>query len=430
MKQLNCQTGVVLNHFLRNLILITELLELDIKQREIDSKGRDMQLETMKSLMSQFNNNHQSPANEVETKNNPKLSKLISLWLEIKKTKLARSSYETLEPRIRLFERVLYENLAVKELLVAEITSDMIREYKELLEKLPAKRSGKEFKGKTINELVSMNVEKISSKTYLYNLDLTKQFLNWARLEGYQVNERLEGVLQVARKNTTATPKRQRVPFSDSDLKKIFENERYSDCKLERASEYWAPLISLYTGTRLGEVCQLSVGDIKKIENVWCFNITETGDDDKRLKAKGSERIVPIHNQLIKLGLIEYRDVRSKIDAKLLDEVRDDSGRFSAFQKRMNYYFKNLGLGIEDGETKGFHSFRHLVRTKLVELNINEGLIDAIVGHTSSDRSIGSKFYTHTQLITQKNEALQKLGYGIDFTKIKKWKDFRFARLM
>jgi len=407
----------------------SELLELALKQREIDSRGNNQNFQVMKEMLARWERGESSQISETESKNNPRLSVLISNWLNIKKSKLATSSYQTTEPRIHLFEDALYEISGSKTILISQITPDLIREYRELLEKLPAKRSGGEFKGKTIRELAGINAEKISSKTYLYNLDTAKQFLNWARLEGYQVNERLEGILQVARKNTSAVAKTQRVPFTAADLKKIFEGVQYTDCKLKRASDYWVPLIALFTGARLGEICQILVGDIEELEGVWCIKITDTGDDDKRLKAKGSERIVPLHNQLIKLGFMDYRETMEKRGAKLFpDEVRDDSGRFSAFQKRMTHFFKGLSLEVYDGESKGFHSFRHLVRTELVELNINEGLIDSIVGHTSNERSIGSKFYTHTQQINQKMTAIQLLDYGVDFSKLVNWRQFRFAR--
>jgi hypothetical protein len=37
--------------------------------------------------------------------------------------------------------------------------------------------------------------------------------------------------------------------------------------------------------------------------------------------------------------------------------------------------------------------------------------------------------YTHTKLIKQKQSAIKKLTYDIDFVKIKKWKDCKFAVL-
>ena len=57
------------------------------------------------------------------------------------------------------------------------------------------------------------------------------------------------------------------------------------------------PLIGLYSGLRMGEICGLQLEDIKKIDEVWCFDVNE--EQDKRLKTVNSKRIVPVHPHLI-----------------------------------------------------------------------------------------------------------------------------------
>ena len=95
----------------------------------------------------------------------------------------------------------------------------------------------------------------------------------------------------------------------------------------------------------------------------------------------------------------------------------------------MGVYLKKVGIVSTEKKSKSFHSFRHTVRTTLTELDIPERTIDAIVGHASEARSIGSKMYTHSKLIKQKVDAIKKLNYDIDFSKIKKWQDCKFASL-
>lgn len=394
----------------------SNLLDLALKQREYDSRATSEGSSNVKSS---------------ESSENPRLSDLINIWISFKKSKLIKSSFETLEARIRIFEKFMYECFGNDSVLIGQLTPQNIRDYREMLEKLPARRSNPTLKFKTLKELSEMKLEPISTKTYIYNLDIVKQFLNWARHDGYEVDIKLDGILVSTRKQTKAVPKSIRVPFSDIDIKSIFEHQRYSNSKLNFASDYWVPLISLFTGARLGEICQLLVTDIEKDDGVWCIKIKETDDEDKVLKAAGSERDVPIHNELIKLGLIDYRDAVSKRSEKLFpDEVRDESGRFSRIQKRFDHFIKKLNLPRKENETKSFHSFRHLVRTELSELAINEGHIDSIVGHTSRERSIGDKVYNHAKLIHIKNEAIQKLTYDIDYSKIKSWRLFKFARFI
>lgn len=408
----------------------SELLELAIKQTKEDSHDKQEKIDYLEKLLSQINKTDISHSSTALSKDNPLVSELVSSWLKIKKDKLTTSSYQTLEPRINLFVAIVSEILSSDKVLIGHITPEVLREYKNLIEKLPANRNKRGITEKSFKELSESDLKKISSQTFLYNLDTTKEFLNWAKLEGYAVDNKLEGILQIARKNSTKKITTQRVPFSDEDLRKIFSTDNYIKGKSERASDYWVPLIALFTGARLGEICQLLINDIQKIDDTWCFVITDEGDEEKRIKAKGSERIVPIHSKLIDLGLIDYKNALLNHSHSNLfpDEIRDKSGRFSAIQKRFNHQFKKLEFETNKNESKVFHSFRHLVRTRLTELSINEGLIDSIVGHTSKERSIGSKFYTHTQLVLQKSEAIEKLVYKISFDAIKNWNQCRFGR--
>jgi len=72
------------------------------------------------------------------------------------------------------------------------------------------------------------------------------------------------------------------------------------------------PLIGLYSGMRLGEIIQLYVVDVKLEDAIYYFNVTpspsdETGPDVKSVKNLSSIRIVPVHSELIKLGLFVFK---------------------------------------------------------------------------------------------------------------------------
>ncbi|MFN5745002.1 MAG: tyrosine-type recombinase/integrase [Methylococcaceae bacterium] len=75
-----------------------------------------------------------------------------------------------------------------------------------------------------------------------------------------------------------------------------------------------------------------------------------------------------------------------------------------------------------------FHSFRHTVRTRLAEASVTESLIDDILGHASTSASIGKTVYTHSQLIPQKKEAIERLSYGLDLKKLRLWDSCRLMR--
>ena len=69
---------------------------------------------------------------------------------------------------------------------------------------------------------------------------------------------------------------------------------------------------------RLNEICSLYLDNIilksgNHREKRWCFNISEEKHrPDKKLKTQSSRRIIPIHDTLIDLGLIELVELLKK----------------------------------------------------------------------------------------------------------------------
>ena len=78
---------------------------------------------------------------------------------------------------------------------------------------------------------------------------------------------------------------------------------------------YWVPLLGLYTGCRLNEICQIHLTDMKLIKKVWCLSIN-TDSDDKRIKNISSKRTIPIAQPLIELGFISYLEYLDKLGVK------------------------------------------------------------------------------------------------------------------
>lgn len=67
---------------------------------------------------------------------------------------------------------------------------------------------------------------------------------------------------------------------------------------------FWLPITAMLTGARIAELCQLSREDISERHGVWTLQITAAGG--RRLKTPQSERIVPLHEELIRLGFLSY----------------------------------------------------------------------------------------------------------------------------
>jgi integrase len=64
----------------------------------------------------------------------------------------------------------------------------------------------------------------------------------------------------------------ERSPYSIDDINKIVSNLPIGG---ERPKRYWIPLIGLYSGMRLAEICQLHIEDIIRLDGSWCFDIND-----------------------------------------------------------------------------------------------------------------------------------------------------------
>jgi integrase len=95
-------------------------------------------------------------------------------------------------------------------------------------------------------------------------------------------------VLQLPKRKTDASHYEQ---FSDDDLAKLFDSPMYREQSFAKASEFWFPLLGLYTGARINELAQLHVTDIAESDGVMIVNINDEGT--KRLKTTASRNGEP-----------------------------------------------------------------------------------------------------------------------------------------
>ena len=155
------------------------------------------------------------------------------------------------------------------------------------------------------------------------------------------------------------------------------------------AAAYWLPLLGLLTGARLSELAQLKVADI--CLSTLRIQIQES-DNDQHLKTPSARRSIPLHSELIRLGFIDYvlkqaRNCEYSLWSELPKRENKAGGFFSVW---FSVYKKECGIPTD----VDFHSFRHTVRTKLVQQRINESIIDKLLGHAPTG-STGARIYTH-----------------------------------
>ncbi len=175
--------------------------------------------------------------------------------------------------------------------------------------------------------------------------------------------------------------------FSQTDLEAIFSGYLYTGTELDRSNavfpyQFWLPVLGLFTGGRLNELCQLDTEDVSKSEpeGIWTLSMMDDELDrplPKSLKNQSSRRILPIHSELIRMGFLAFveqaiKEGREKLFSDgLTYNPKKGWGsnathffcRFPSSSTKASGYFFKCGIRERDAEgktdRKNFHSFRH-----------------------------------------------------------------------
>lgn len=426
-------TATDISHFLQHQV------------RPVDERVLTAQLTQLKQRLEQIQEPSSSEAStEIlstvthpvpsEDANSLPLDVLRDKWLAVQKERMAKGSWMAYERVTALFIQVLTEYSGGYCPNSADIDKSMIRYYKEVLEKIPKHTR---TRGRRISEIMDDSLEGPSPKTIKDTLTNVGHFIRWVEGEGYTLESGIYNLL-THYSNPKTGQKGKRVPFSKEDLVKLFQSDVYRTGQWKRASEFWVPLLALFTGGTQSELIQLTVTDIYAEKRIDVIDINNKGDG-KRLKVagdvdgEGRPRIIPIHPILKKLGFLDFVQFRKEQDGTRLfpEEERNIRGQFGPYGNRFRNYRKSLGVGPHHPkELRDFHSFRHLFKTILSDLSADEGIIDDLLGHTSSSRSQVGQRYSHADRIALKDKLIRKIKFDyIDFNCIRGWQHHKFAHM-
>lgn len=228
-----------------------------------------------------------------------------------------------------------------------------------------------------------------SSKTARDRLVWVKSLLNYACDDLELISKNPWRGLDI--KAHTEAPRK---PWSDESLTKLFNHPIWkeglipNDTKAGGLAAYWIPLLALYSGARCSELCQLRTNDIKKESGVWMMQIHD-GDSTQRIKTIAARRTIPLHDELLRLGFVQY--CASIKQGSLWPELPKREGKAGGF---FSQFFGKLRAELGIPPSMGLHSFRHSARTNLVCAGVAESVIDRLLGHINTG-SVGAKVYTH-----------------------------------
>lgn len=241
----------------------------------------------------------------------------------------------------------------------------------------------------------------LSAKTVKEYIAANKQFFDYC--ERIELIEKNVFKAIKAPKSRVAKASQQRDRWQLKELKKLFSSSEY---RKKDAQFNWTTKIQLYHGCRPSEVCQLTTSDIQIIEGVPCITISDS-EAEQRLKTSNALRIVPLHNQMINEGFLEYvQGRREQKQKQLFDYKPHGDNKDWSFRYRTNLGKLQTAIGMKPNARPTAYSFRHTFIDELKIANTPEHIVAEIVGHAHPNITFGR--YGKQANIQQLNEAVNK----------------------
>jgi integrase len=255
----------------------------------------------------------------------------------------------------------------------------------------------------------------VTAKTARDRFDYIKGFLNFASVELEVLDRNPWSGLKI--EYTTTSPRR---PWSGEQLQEYFSRPLHAAYDIPTAwdagadAAYWVPLMGIFTGARISELCQLNVADIETIDGVNVIHVTDQGEG-QAVKSKAGRRMVPVHAELVRLGFLEYAAAVRKVGAlPLFPSIRRAKDKAGSY---FSQWFSSTRTRPDGSALPDFHSLRHTVRSKLASAGIAEPLIDMLIGHEIKG-STGARKYTDRTL-EDLQRAMASLSYpGLKFARV------------
>lgn len=250
--------------------------------------------------------------------------------------------------------------------------------------------------------------EKLSLSRLEKRRGYLSKFFKWVKGSGKYAHDTNPVSQQMASKKQIKARTRHYKEFTTEDLSALFHSG-YREY-MNKSDWYWAPLMSLYSGARKGEVANLQLDAFEVIDGIDIYFIPDA-------KTPDGKRTVPIHSMLLKLGLMDYvRFLRTKGETHLFG-LRPAKTRDKSVGREWGIWVDRCG--IKD-KTKTFHSFRPTVITDMhYSATPNVAAIRDSVGHSGGTSGVHGGYIRGAQL-KRLQETIETLQYpSVKFEEMK-----------
>lgn len=298
-----------------------------------------------------------------------------------------------------------FANFVGSKKAIAMIAKRDVREWRDTLAVLPRNYTNTNaYKGMTMKEAaakaVDLGAKPISAVTQNKYMSTVSPLFKWAVQNGYIDVNPCDGLFLNVDKRANPRP-----TFSTDELNIILRSPLFNGFLNDGAEHKpgecvagdwrrWVPLLCLFTGSRIGEISQLRLRDIRHEHGRWFLDIRDDSATGQRTKS-GNSRIVPVHRHLEAAGFIAFYEDQLKAaggsDRVLFGGiVTNKRGHTGAGPSRFwRRYLGKIGLK-QEGDGKGSHSFRHTMADELRAAGFMDNQFGPLIlGHNNASVTAG-----------------------------------------
>lgn len=403
--------------YIIEFILKKEGIQLDRDSFEFKKLCREelkLELEFVNAEQRQINGDYSQPLPllaEVATQPMPPSITLEALYEEFKAKKLESKSWKESTERNHKPKFISLLQF-VGDVPINTITKPMLIEYSKLLDCLPPRypdfpeyKDLSKIKPEDIKGKHDKTMDITTKRDYLVHI---KAIFDYAKDYEYIDRNPVDGLIPAKKKQA----RQQREAFTLDELKLIFDPANYP-LNDKKAHRFWVPILGLYTGCRLEELCQLYTEDVYQEDGIWVLDINNKVD--KQIKNEASARLVPLHPVLTdNLRFPQFVEaVQKQGHERVFWELRKYNGKYGhKVTDWFGQYRKKVGIQSAPG-VKVFHSFRHNVTDHLYKRMVDVSLIEELTGRAGKTET--QRRYAKGHLVENLyKKAVLELDYHIN----------------
>lgn len=349
----------------------------------------------------------------------PLLKNLIDEW--VSENTMADNwkprSLTSYEGHLRVILQILGDDTQI-----GTIDHPTVKAIKDTLLKLPTGMNKKKiFENKSVTEIIRINedqkLQTLSAASVNGYLTTLGALFKWCVGNGHLYTNYADGKkIKIKKKRVDEI----RDIFATDDLNMMFQSPGYLEDTFDEPYKFWLPILGLYTGARLNEICQLRLDDIQTVDGIYTF-ILQEDEEDKKISVKGysGHRTVPIHpfvaDDLNLKGYVEL--LKTKGETRLFPELPFQNDNYGHKASKWFRKFRH-GCGI-DSPKQVYHCFRHTLSDNLKQQLVTGTVIDELTGHALQGESM-SRYGKKYMVDVLYKEAVLKLAYGINLNHLKR----------